>query len=167
MMILKLKPLVMLFLVTTLITGCGGNRQVQCRKLIEVVNLGHLAIAIHPNQNNSATPLRIAQELNMIADQMEELRLRNGRLQTIRLEFTDVFRELATVFQKMNQALEAGEKAPISLEGRAELVQAIERVNQVSQQINPIREKADTLTAEMTQYCPPESLSPEEPATSQ
>jgi hypothetical protein len=149
--------------VAVVIVGCAGNRQDQCRKLMEVVDQGNLAIAVPNNQDNAATTLRLAQELNLVADQMQKLYLTKGKLKKIRFGFTEVFREFAVVLNEMGQALEAGEKTPISLEGRAELAKSIEKVNQISQRTNPISQKAEKLMAEMTKYCPPESLKPEEP----
>ncbi len=149
----------------TSLTACAGSRKTQCRKLIEVVDQGNIAIATQDN-SNGATTLRLAQELNLVADQMEELYLTKGRLKKIRVGFTEVFREFAIALNEMGQALEAGEKSPISVEGRTELVKAIEKVNQVSQKTSPIGEKAETLMADMTKYCPPESLQPEEPNSS-
>ncbi|MEB3281791.1 MAG: hypothetical protein VKK42_23000 [Lyngbya sp.] len=163
----RVVTLLTLATLVTSLTGCAGSRQVQCRKLMELVDQGNLAIAVPNNLDNSATTLRLAQELNIVADRMQKLYLTNGRLKRIRSGFTEVFREFAMVLNEMGQVLEAGEKTPITVEGRAELVKAIEQVNEISQRTTPISEKADTLMAQMTKHCPSESLKPEQPDSSQ
>ena len=158
----RVVTLLTLAALVTSLAGCAGSRKVQCRKLIEAIDRGNIAIAAQNNRDSGATTLRLAQELNVVADRMEELYLTNGKLKKIRRGFAEVFRELATALNEMGQALEAGEKSPVSVEGRTELVKAIEKVNEVGQRTRPIAEKAETLMADMTKHCPPESFEPEE-----
>ncbi|MEL7036802.1 MAG: hypothetical protein AAFO04_14440 [Cyanobacteria bacterium J06592_8] len=162
----KFRRVATFFTLTTLIislTACAGSRKFQCRKLMEVVDQGNMAIAAQDQKTSGAATIKLAQELNTIADQMEDLYLTNGRLKKIREGFTEVFREFATALNEMGQALEAAEKSPISVEGRTKLVQEIDKVNQVSKRTLPLSQKAETLMAEMEKRCPPESLQPEEP----
>lgn len=142
------------------IAGCGGSREVQCIRLLEVIDRGTDLVGTQNSQYDAATTQKLSQELNGVADELEELYLTKGKLKKIRRGFSEVFRNLSLTLDQMGQALAAAEATPISVEGRTQLQQAIDKVKQVSEPGSQISEEAKSLTAEMKKYCPPEALNP-------
>ncbi|MGL5082133.1 MAG: hypothetical protein ACRC8A_11665 [Microcoleaceae cyanobacterium] len=151
----KLKrPIIILALVILTITGCSSKKS-QCLKLLEVVNQGNILISTKDKAYNAITTKRLATELNTVADTVETLRLSNNKLKRIQTGFAEVFRDLSKMLNEMGQAFEAGEKSQVSVEGRAELLKAIEQVNQSGQRVTELSQKATTLVDEMAKVCPP------------
>ena len=141
------------------IAGCGGSREVQCIRLLEVIDRG--TDLMTTSQYNAATTNKLAQELNSVAEELDDLYLTKGKLKRIRRGFSEVFRNLSVTLDEMGQALAAGEKTPISVEGRTQLQDAIDKVKQVSEPGSQISEEAKSLTADLKKYCPPEVLNPQ------
>src|SRR4028118_869705 len=64
----------------TLTVSCSDSRAVQCTKFTEIVNKGNALIDVDKDSNDAATTDNLARNLNLIAKELEDLRITDPSL---------------------------------------------------------------------------------------
>ncbi|MGF1494453.1 MAG: hypothetical protein ACFBSC_18825 [Microcoleaceae cyanobacterium] len=150
----ELKQLtVTLMLLSLVLTGCT-SKKTQCMRLLTVVNQGHTLISDKGKVYDAATTQQLANELSLVANNVEAVKVSNRKLKEIQAGFTQVFRDLSQMLNEMGAAFADGEKSPITSEGRAQLQQAIVQVDEAGQSVSEVSQRANALVDEMTKVCP-------------
>ncbi|MGC9525330.1 MAG: hypothetical protein ACP5D7_07290 [Limnospira sp.] len=141
-------------LLLSAVTGCTWAKSAQCTKLMDVVHRGNSLITAKRDRFDATTTQQLATELEGIAEQAKSLNLRNKILQELQTGYGENFGEMAKALNDMGQALEVGETMTVSVEGRQQLNQAKERMENATEAANRAADRTDALTQELISYCP-------------
>lgn len=150
------QPRTLFFLIATILfmmARCSGSR-VQCRKMIEIVNQGHVLIHSKQNQYDASTTQQLGVELETTAAQIESLKISDRQLKQMQTRFATVYRELSQTLNEIGTTLKTGEQAPISFQGRQQLSSAKEQLVKVGKTANQTGKHVDELMDEIVEYCP-------------
>ncbi len=150
------QPRTFFFLIAVILfvmASCSGRR-VQCHQMIEMVNQGHALIESKQNQYDAATTQQLAVELKSVAEQLQALKLSDRRLKGLQSRFTQVYGDLSQTLSEIGTTLKMGEQAPISSQGRKQLLNAKQKLATVGKTASQTGEQVDTLMGEITRYCP-------------
>jgi hypothetical protein len=138
----------------TLTISCSGdNRTVQCTKLIAIVTKGNALIDIKKDSNDIATTKNLAKDLNQTAQQIEALRITDATLKEIQTPSVKSFREMGQGLGDIGKALEAGNRASTSIEGREQIKTAQADIIRAGQRANRAADAQDALTRKLINYC--------------
>ncbi len=126
--------LTLVAIASTLIS-CSSKAS-DCTKLMGVINRGQ-TLAINQSQNlDPANTQKLSQELNNIATEIENLRIKDNKLKTFQTNSTQQFRELSQALKEMGQALDQAKKAPVTPQGKQQLQEAREKATQAGAKAN-------------------------------
>ncbi|MCC3412500.1 MULTISPECIES: hypothetical protein [unclassified Microcoleus] len=151
------KQIAILFVVVaccTLTISCSGdNRTVQCTKLIAIVTKGNALINFKNGTYDAATSKNLAKDLNQTAKEIEALRITDATLKEIQAPSVKFFGEMGQGIGDMGKALEAGNRASTSIEGREQIKKAKADIVQAGQRANQAAKDQDALTEKLINYC--------------
>jgi len=150
------KPIAIIVIVIAccvLAVSCGESRDVQCNKLTEVVTKGNALIDSKKNSNDTATTKNLAKDLNRTAKQLEGLRLTDENLKEFQKQSVKSFREMGQALRDIGKALDAGNRASTSLEGREQIQKARADIVRAGQRANQDAQSQDALTEKLIKYC--------------
>ena len=151
------KPIAVLlvFVACCILTvSCGGeNRTAQCTKLTEIVTKGNAFIDLKKDSNDAATSKNLAKDLNQTAKQIEDLRITDPTLKEIQGPSVKSFREMGQALGDIGKALEAGNRASTSIEGREQIQKAQADIIRAGQQANLAADSQEALTSKLINYC--------------
>ena len=136
-----------------IMASCGGSR-VQCQKMLEIVNQGQNLIQAKQNQYNATATQQLAQELKATAEQLQALKLSDRKLKAFQSQFIQVYNQLSQTLSEIGTTLKMGEQAPISFEGRKQLLNAKQKLGTVGETARQTGEQVDILINDITAYCP-------------
>ncbi|MGB3405268.1 MAG: hypothetical protein WBA77_21470 [Microcoleaceae cyanobacterium] len=152
--ITKPRTLFILIAMTVFILArCSGSR-VQCQKMLEIVNRGQALIQTTQNQYDVATTQQLATELDSVATEIEAVKVRDRKLQSMQTRFATVYGELSQSLNTISTTLRTGEQAPITLQGRQQLEDAKKQLLTVGETANQTGKAVDELIDEINLYCP-------------
>ncbi|MEG4800602.1 hypothetical protein QUB63_05535 [Microcoleus sp. ARI1-B5] len=137
----------------TLTISCSDSRAVQCTKLTEIVTKGNALIDIKQDSNDAATTKNLAKDLNQISKQLEALRITDTTLKEIQGPSVKSFREMGQALGDIGKALEAGNLASTSIEGREQIKTAQADIIRAGQQALRAADNQDALTGKLIKYC--------------
>lgn len=145
--------LIIFFAFFLLAVSCADSRVAQCTKFTEIVTRGNALIDTQKNNNDVGTTKNLAKNLNQTAKQLESLQLTDPNLNTIQIQSVKSFREMGQALGDIGKALEAGNNASTSIEGREQIQKAQADVIRAGHQANQAAANQDVLTNKLINYC--------------
>ncbi|MEG3862823.1 hypothetical protein [Microcoleus sp. herbarium12] len=137
-----------------LTVSCGGdNRTAQCTKFTEIVTKGKALIDLKNGTYDAATSKNLAKDLNQTAKQIEALRITDKTLKEIQEPSVKSFREMGQGLGDIGKALETGNRASTSIEGREQITKARADIIRAGQQANQAADNLEALTGQLINYC--------------
>src|SRR6476661_1711074 len=97
---------------------------------------------VDKDSNDAATTDHLAKNLNLIANELEDLRITDPTLQEISQALGDI-----------SKSLQAGNLASTSIEGREQIQTAQADIIRAGQQANQAAANQDALTSKLINYC--------------
>ncbi|MEG4321149.1 MULTISPECIES: hypothetical protein [unclassified Microcoleus] len=137
----------------TLTISCSESRAVQCTKFTQIVTKGNTLIDIKKDSNDAATTKNLAKDLSQTSKQLEALRITDTTLKEIQGPSVKSFREMGQALGDIGKALEAGNRAPTSIEGREQIKTAQADIIRAGQRANQAAANQDALTSKLINYC--------------
>jgi hypothetical protein len=137
----------------TLTVSCSDSRAVQCTKFTNIVTKGNALIEMKQESNDAATTKNLAKDLKQTSKQLEDLRIIDPTLKEIQGPSVKSFREMGQALGDIGKALEAGNQASTSIEGRVQIQKAQADIIRAGQQANKAAENQDALTHKLINYC--------------
>jgi len=150
------KQIAILFIVVaccTLTISCSESRTVQCTKFTEIVTKGNTLIDLKNGSYDAATSKNLAKDLNQTAKQLEALQITDATLKEMQGPSVKSFREMAQGIGDIGKALEAGNQASTSIEGREQIQAATADIIRAGQRANQAADNQDALTGKLIKYC--------------
>jgi len=151
------KQIAILFIVVaccTLTISCSGeNRTVQCTELMAIVTKGNALIDLKKGTYDAATSKNLAKDLNQTAKQIEGLRITDATLKEFQGPSVKSFQEMGQGIGDIGKALEAGNQASTSIEGREQIKRAKADIIRAGQRANQAAVEQDDLTSKLINYC--------------
>ncbi len=138
---------------STLTISCSDSRAVQCTKFTQIVTKGNTLIDIKKDSNDAATTKNLAKDLSQTSKQLEALRITDTTLKEIQGPSVKSFREMGEALGDIGKALEVGNRASTSIEGREQIKTAQADIIRAGQQANQAAENQDALTTKLINYC--------------
>ena len=137
-----------------LTVSCNNDsRVVQCTKLTEIVTKGNALIETKKDSNDTATTKNLAKDLNQTSKQLEALRLTDTNLKEFQSQSVKSFRQMGQALGDIGKALEAGNRASTSIEGREQIRKAQVDIVKAGQQANEAAANQDVVTEKLIKYC--------------
>ena len=136
-----------------LAVSCGESREVQCTKLTQFVTKGNDIIDSQRNSNDLATTKKLAKYLNRTAKQLEGLRLTDNKLKEFQTQSVKSFREMGQALGDIGKAIEAGNRASTSIEGREQIQKAQANIVIAGKRANQAAQSQDAVTEQLVNYC--------------
>ncbi|MEG4211372.1 hypothetical protein [Microcoleus sp. S13_B4] len=137
----------------TLTISCSDSRAVQCTKFTKIVNKGNALIDVNKDSNDAATTDNLAKNLNVIANELEALRITDPTLKEIKEPSVKSFQEISQALGDISKSLQAGNLASTSIEGREQIKTAQADIIRAGQQANQAAANQDALTSKLINYC--------------
>ena len=137
----------------TLTISCSDSQAVQCTKFTEIVNKGNALIDVDKDSNDAATTDSLAKNLNLIANELEDLRITNPTLKEIQVPSVKSFQEISQALGDISKSLQAGNLASTSIEGREQIQTAQADIIRAGRQANQAAANQDALTSKLINYC--------------
>ena len=137
----------------TLTISCSDSRTVQCTKFTEIVNKGNALIDVDKDSNDAATTENLATNLNLIAKELEDLRITDPSLKEIQEPSVKSFQEISQALGDISKSLQTGNLASTSIEGRVQIQTAQADIIRAGQQANQAAENQEALTDKLINYC--------------
>jgi septation ring formation regulator EzrA len=149
----KIALVIIIFACCMLTVSCSESRVVQCTKFTEIVAFGNGFIDTKKEQNDAGTTKNLAKELNQIAKKIESLRLTDTNLKQIQSQSIKSFRDMSKALGDIGKALEAGNLAPTSIEGRSQIQKAYADIFRAGKQAKQAAANQAALTEKLINYC--------------
>jgi hypothetical protein len=144
---------IIFFACCLLTVSCSESRVVQCTKFTAIVTKGKGFIDTKKDRNDVGTTKNLSKDLNQIAKQLESLWLTDTNLKQIRSQSVKSFRDMGQALGDIGKALEAGNRASTSIEGRGQIQKAQADIVRAGQQARQAAANQDALTEKLTNYC--------------
>ncbi len=137
-----------------LTVSCNNDSGVvQCTKLTEIVTKGNALIEAQKDSNDTATIKNLAKDLNQTSKQLDALRLKDTNLKEFQSQSVKSFRQMGQALGDIGKALEAGNRASTSIEGREQIRKAQVDIFKAGQQANEAAANQYVLTEKLIKYC--------------
>jgi hypothetical protein len=131
-----------------------SSKPADCIKLIGMINEGQtLVVNLSPKLDGKTTQ-QLSQELNSIAKEIETLTIKDESLQTFQKNSTQQFKDLSNSLKQIAEALTIAEKAPVTPEGKQQLLEAQKTVQEAGEKAKQIVSNNEVLFKELVNYCP-------------
>lgn len=131
-----------------------SSKPADCIKLIGIINEGQtLVVNLSPKLDGKTTQ-QLSQELNSIAKEIETLTIKDESLQTFQKNSTQQFKDLSNSLKQIAEALTIAEKAPVTPEGKKQLLEAQKKVAENGEKAKQIATNNEALLKELVKYCP-------------
>jgi len=137
-----------------LTVSCTDNsRGSQCVQLIDNITKGYTFLGEERDSNDTATIKKLAKNLNQTSKELESLQLKDANLKEFQSESVKSFQQMSQKFGEVGKALETGNRAPISIEGREQIRKAQADIIKSGQQANDAAANQEAVTQRLIQYC--------------
>ncbi len=131
-----------------------SSKSADCTKLIGMIGEGQtLVVNLSPKLDATATK-QLSQELNMISQEIETLTIKDKPLQTFQKNSIQQFRDLSNTLKPIAEALTTAEQAPITPEGKQQLLDAEKTIAEAGEKAKQTAAKNEALFKELVKYCP-------------
>ncbi|BAY63223.1 hypothetical protein NIES22_33090 [Calothrix brevissima NIES-22] len=139
--------------VALLLSGCNENKASQCQRLIQAVNEGNSLIDKNKGQQVT-TSIQLSKDLEAVTKSIEELNLKDPKLQEYQSRFAKNFKSLSQAIAKAAKALNAAKTAEATPSGREKLEKARAEIDTALTAVSKTAGKdADKLVGELNKYC--------------
>jgi hypothetical protein len=139
--------------IALLITSCSESKISQCQRLMTVVNQGTSLIDIKKGQQVS-TSLKLSKDLKNVTKSIQELNLKDPKLQEFETKFIKVFDNLSAAIAKASQALGDTKTAEASLDGRVKIEKARKDIDSIlTTAAKTAGKESDSLGLQLNKYC--------------
>ncbi|MBO1056773.1 MAG: hypothetical protein HEQ27_09750 [Dolichospermum sp. JUN01] len=139
--------------IALLITSCSETKTSQCQRLVTVVNQGTSLIDIKKGQQAS-TSLQLSKDLKNVTKSIQELNLKDPKLQEFETKFIKIFDHLSEAIAKASQALADTKKAEASSDGRVKVEKARREIDSaLTTAAKTAGKESDTLGVQLNKYC--------------
>jgi len=108
---------------------------------------------VDKDSNDAATTDHLAKNLNLIANELEDLRITDPTLKEIQKPSVKSFQEISQALGDISKSLQAGNLASTSIEGREQIQTAQADIIRAGQQANQAAANQDALTSKLINYC--------------
>jgi hypothetical protein len=131
-----------------------SSKPADCIKLIGMINEGQtLVVNLSPKPDGKTTQ-QLSEELNSVAKEIETLTIKDKPLQTFQKNSTQQFKDLSNSLKQLTEALTIAEKAPVTPEGKKQLLAAQQNVQEAGEKAKQIASNNEVLFKELVDYCP-------------
>jgi hypothetical protein len=131
-----------------------SSKPADCIKLIGMINEGQtLVVNLSPKLDGKTTQ-QLSEELNSVAKEIETLTIKDKPLQTFQKNSTQQFKDLSNSLKQLTEALTIAEKAPVTPEGKKQLLEAQQNVQEAGEKAKQIVSNNEVLFKELVDYCP-------------
>lgn len=135
------------------ISGCNENKASQCQRLIQAVNEGNSLI----DKNKGLqviTSLQLSKDLEAVTKSLEELNLKDPKLQEYQSRFAKNFKSVSQAIAKAAKALNTAKTAEATLSGREKLEKARAEIDTALTAVSKTAGKdSDKLVGDLNKYC--------------
>jgi hypothetical protein len=139
--------------IALLLTGCSETKTVQCQRLVTVVNQGISMIEIKKGKEVS-TSLQLSKDLKTVTKSIQELNLKDPKLQEFETSFIKIFDHLSEAIAKASQALADTKKAEASSDGRLKIEKARKEIDSaLTTAAKTAGKESDALGVQLNKYC--------------
>ncbi len=139
--------------IALLVTGCSETKISQCQRLIKAVNEGNSLIEKNKGLQVT-TSLQLSQDLANLTKSIEDLNLRDSKLQSFQSRFVKVFDNLSQAIAKAAKALASAKAAEASPSGREKLQKARTEIDTALTAVAKTAGKdSDALVGDINKYC--------------
>ncbi|MBD2353443.1 hypothetical protein H6G41_02190 [Tolypothrix sp. FACHB-123] len=136
-----------------LISACNDTKASQCQRLIQAVNAGNSLIDKNKGQQ-VITSLQLSKDLEAVTKSLEELNLKDPKLQEYQSRFAKNFKNVSQAIAKAAKALGLAKTAEASQSGREKLQQARKDIDTALTAVSKTAGKdSDKLVGELNKYC--------------
>jgi predicted component of type VI protein secretion system len=119
-----------------------------------MINEGQTLVINLSPKLDGATTQQLSQELNSVAKEIETLTIKDQSLQTFQKNSTQQFKDLSNSLKQLTEALTIAEKAPVTPEGKKQLLEAQQNVQEAGEKAKQIVSNNEVLFKELVNYCP-------------
>lgn len=139
--------------IALLMAGCNENKASQCQRLIQAVNEGNSLIDKKKGQQ-VITSVQLSKDLQAVTKSIEDLNLKDPKLQEFQSKFAQVFRNLSQAIAKAAQALGSAKNAEASEAGREKLQKARTQIDTaLTAAAKTAGKESDKLVGNLNKYC--------------
>ncbi|MEC4815256.1 MAG: hypothetical protein SAK29_18560 [Scytonema sp. PMC 1069.18] len=138
--------------ISFLVTACSESKVSQCQRLIDVVNKGTELIENNKGQQ-VVTSLQLSKDLEATTKEIENLNLKDSRLQEFQHSFIKIFGSFSQSIAQAGKALSATKTAQASSQGRVQIQQAKGEIDKTLTAAANNGKEYDTLASQMNKYC--------------
>lgn len=142
----------MTIIVALLMAGCGNQKAQECNKLITGINQGHSLVSNFKGKD-APSASKLAQDLDKVIKQLENLELKDKKLQAFQKQFTNIYTNLSAAFYNTSQALRSASAARTKPGGIEQLQKAKQQVEAAGKVAEESAKRADLLGEEINKYC--------------
>jgi predicted nuclease with TOPRIM domain len=137
-----------------LTVSCTDNsRAAQCIKLNDAITQAYNFLVAERDSNDIATIKKLAKDLSQTSQELESLQLTDTNLKEFQSESVKSFQQIGQKFGEVGKALEAGNRASISIEGREQIRKAQADIIKAGQQANDATANQEAVTEKLIKYC--------------
>ena len=142
--------------IALLITSCSETKTSQCQRLVTVVNQGTALIDTKKGQQVS-TSLQLSKDLKNVTKSIQELNLKDPKLQEFETSFIKIFDHLSQAIGKASKALGDTKTAEASSDGTIKIQKARKEIDSaLTTAAKTAGKQSDTLGVQLNKYCSPE-----------
>lgn len=144
---------VMSLSIAVAISGCNENKASQCQRLIQAVNAGNSLIDKNKGQQ-VITSIQLSKDLEAVTKSLEELNLKDPKLQEYQSRFAKNFKNVSQAIAKAAKALNTAKTAEASQAGRQKLDKARAEIDTALTAVSKTAGKdSDKLVGDLNKYC--------------
>jgi hypothetical protein len=138
--------------ITLLVSACNDSKVAQCQRLIDVVNKGTDLIENNKGQQVT-TSLQLSKDLAAVTKEIQEMNLKDTKLQEFQKRFVKVFETFSKSIAKASQALNTAKTAQASSEGRKKIQTARGEIDTALTTAANAAKQSDTLASQVNKHC--------------
>jgi vacuolar-type H+-ATPase subunit I/STV1 len=135
-----------------LLASCDDSKASQCRRLITAVNDGTSLLETN-KATQVVTSLKLAQDLEVVAKNIEEKNFKDPKLQEFQTRFVKVFTTLSKNINKAGKALGAAKLTEASSSGKDKLQKTRDEIDAALKAATIAAKQSDVLAGEVNKYC--------------
>ena len=135
-----------------LVSGCEETKRSQCERLIKTIREGTSLVQSRKGYQVT-TSLKLAKDLEKVANNLENLNLQDSKLQEFRSSFAGIFKSMSQEVNKAGKALGASKVAKASKPGREKIRKARQDIKLALNTASKYAKESDSLEIRINKYC--------------
>ncbi|ARV63292.1 hypothetical protein BZZ01_29030 [Nostocales cyanobacterium HT-58-2] len=138
--------------IALLVTACNDSKSSQCQRLIYLVNKGTDLIDKNKGQQVT-TSLQLSKDLEAVTKEIQQLKLKDPKLQDFQSRFVTVFQTFSRSIAKASNALKSAKTAKASSEGRVKIQKARGDIDTALTAATNAAKQSDVMASQINKYC--------------